>query len=283
MLQARPKLGQRALHGDRIFSQGWINIHSIPNSLESHRLISRYKTSSMEFVYSEPASCISFDVWLRYANFVIFETNVRLKVSPESSGAVSTPNDPPMIVKLSPSWMSRIKPKPKETISVAIPRNLHKTPRIFEGKSVKASQSMTTDWTVRAISSLKNRQITEWQIRKLRDPYASEPSLHVRMAVIVEHGNRPFSLEVVISRNSKSGLQKLTMLRDRPFVHKTKIIPETESDLEVDLDQRRYMVDPLLNLQDNVRENEEVGLEYDGERFTMRLSENPYKSNLHVI
>ena len=112
--------------------------------------------------------------------------------------------------------------------------------------------------------------MAEWEIRKPRVPFyhfrkSRVSSLHVRMASIVEHGNRPFSLEVMISRPE--------WFSGGPIVHKIKIIPETESDLEaVDLDQRIYMVDPLLRVQDNLGMDDEVGLEYDGNHFTMRLS-----------
>ena len=238
-------------------------------------------------VYSEPASSISFDIWLRPGGSIDVERDVRLKVSSEISKAVSTPNDPPMIVKFSPSWMSRSFELRKRVddgfhtpISAAVTigppadlRQISKSPRIFEGESMRPSQSMTTLWTVRAISSPKDRQIIGWHIRKFKDPYSSESSLHVRMAVIVEHGNRPFSLEVELPGSRKSRLQKLAIVRERPPVNKIRIIPETGSGLEVDLDQPKYMVDPLLEVQNNVGENEvgEVGLEYDGKHFTMRV------------
>ena len=39
----------------------------------------------------------------------------------------------------------------------------------------------------------------------------------------------------------------------------------------MNLDQRKYIVDLLLEVQNNVGEDEEVGLEYDGKHFTMRV------------
>jgi len=82
----------------------------------------------------------------------------------------------------------------------------YKSPLIFVGESMRPSQPMTTDWTIRAISFPKDRQIIRWHIRKFKDPYYSESYLHVRIAVIVEHGNRPFSLEVELSGSRKSRL-----------------------------------------------------------------------------
>ena len=113
-----------------------------------------------------------------------------------------------------------------------------------------------------------------WHIQKFKVPYFSESYLHVRMALIVEHGNRPFSLEVELSGSRKSRFQKLAIVRQRPSVNKFRIIPETGSGLEeVDLGHGKYMVDPLLGVQNNIGEDEEVGLEYDGQHFTLRFPE----------
>ncbi|KAE8443766.1 hypothetical protein EG329_001360 [Mollisiaceae sp. DMI_Dod_QoI] len=136
---------------------------------------------------------------------------------------------------------------------------------------------MITEWTVKAISSPKDRRTIVWQIRQFkRDFYRIniEPSLHLRMAVIVEHGNRPINLEVTVSDSRKSWLQNMAPreCRERPSVNMIAIIPETGSGLEeVNLDQRQYMVDPLLEVQNNLGQGEEVGLEYDGNHFTIRV------------
>jgi archaellum component FlaF (FlaF/FlaG flagellin family) len=298
---------ENSIHNATSATQAWtksiVQRRNFIAKLDQYSLYSQQlRKSSIDFkiqriqhgtVYSEPASSISFDIWLRPEHSPAdemnyrpehsppnemnyrsgrspdVETDIRLRVSSESSEAASNPNDPPIIVKLSPTWMRKID-KPRRSVELGIPIVGEAVagaynPKIFEGESMERSE--ITDWSVRAISSPKDRKTIRWHIRKFMDPFSSKSSLHVRMAVIVEHGNRPFSLEVELSQSRKSRLQNLAIFRERPSVNKIEIIPETGSGLEeVDLDQRKYMVDPLLEVQ-NVGEGKEVGLEYDGKAF----------------
>ena len=226
-------------------------------------------------VYSEPASIISFDIWIRPGRPREAEADVRLRVTDESRDLASS--DPPLIVKLSPSWMRKTF-IPPDLVRVAAPVPIggvvDNSPRIFEGESTTNPGRMITDWTVRGVSSPKDRRTIAWHIRQFKDQVRSDPSessLHVRMAVIVEHGNRPFNIEVEVSERRISRFQNLVP-RDRPSVNKIAILPEIGSNLEeVSLDHPNYMVNPLLEAHNNVNENEEVGLEYDGNHFTMRV------------
>jgi hypothetical protein len=244
-------------------------------------------------IYSEPASCVSFDIWIRSErsrDSRELETNVRLRITHENQEVLPTSNDPPLIVKVSPSWMKRsvkdVSTASSRVGAVEVPINaigagisgagvVHNSPKIFEGESTTSQWQMSTEWTIKAISSPKDRRAIVWHIRQLQDRFRgesqpTESSLHLRMAVVVEHGDRPFNMEVELSDGRTSLFRNL--VRERPSVNKMTILPETGTSLEeVNLDQRKYMVDPLLEVQNHVNQDEEVGLEYDGNHFTMRM------------
>jgi hypothetical protein len=221
-------------------------------------------------VYSEPASSIFFDIWIRPGRSGNAETNVRLRISDERRDHLLASNDPPLIVKFSPYWMK------KSVISsnglhagYPITSALENSAEIFEGESSTNQRPMSTEWTVKAMSIRNDRRTIVWHIQQFSNSTRNDlntQTLHVHMAVIVEHGNSPFNVDVELSESSR-----IQRLKKRPSVNTITILPDTGSSLEeVNLDQPEYMVEPLLEAQ-NVNEMEEVGLEYDGKHFTKRM------------